>query len=783
MKNILCAFLALVLAVGLLPVEALGASLPLAELSALASEILPEAEPAEPELPGAAKGTCGENLTWFYDAGTLTISGTGPMTDFASRAVVPWNSFREEIITVIIEPGVTSLGSYCFYGCGGLTAVTIPHGITSLGDFCFSSCSYLTSVIIPDSVTSLGNYCFYYSSRLTSVTIPDSVTSLGDGCFALCTSLTSVTIPDSITSLGEECFFSCSSLTSVTIPGSVASLGTGCFDSCEKLAEITLSEGVKMLGDDCFKNCDSLTVVTIPAGVTSLGSQCFSSCDKLVCVTVKGAADLGSQCFYRCSNLSCVTFDAAATIDSWAFSDSPSIKAITFNGDAPNIHSWSLDDTNPLTAYYPANNPTWTDSVLKDYGGQVTWVPFTEHIHVHGSFVTEPTCTEGGFTTHVCGCGDRYTDEPKEALGHNEVTTLGKEATCTKPGLTDEVTCSVCKAVLQPQTEIPALGHDYVNEICIRCKEEDPAAPKITRIAGSDRHETAFKIADQLKKVLNVEKFDTILIASGENSADALSGSYLAAKMQAPILLSRGKSHQRNLEYIRANLSRTGAVYILGGTGAVPQEMEDLLTENGIPCVRLRGATRFDTNLAILDRVGIQGDEILVSTGYNFADSLSASATGKPMLLVNTTSNALTSAQKTWLEGQRGKTFTIIGGTSAVSAELEAALAEYGTTVRLKGSGREATSVAVAQKYFQSPKAVLLAYSRNFPDGLCGGPLAYAMGAPLLLVNAGKEWDAQYYVMWKGISRGRILGGTGVISDESARTVFGLSQNQEIPKQ
>ncbi len=152
------------------------------------------------------------------------------------------------------------------------------------------------------------------------------------------------------------------------------------------------------------------------------------------------------------------------------------------------------------------------------------------------------------------------------------------------------------------------------------------------------------------------------------------------------------------------------------------------------------------------------------------------------MLLVNSNSNALTDSQKVWLEGQRGKTFTIIGGTSAVSQELEAALGEYGTVTRLKGSGREATSVEVAKKFFTDPDTALLAYSRNFPDGLCGGPLAYAMGAPLLLVNAGKEADANGYVNQNGIQTGYILGGTGVISDDTARTVFGLAGSYAIPK-
>ncbi|MCF2635814.1 leucine-rich repeat domain-containing protein, partial [Prevotellamassilia timonensis] len=98
--------------------------------------------------------------------------------------------------------------------------------------------AYSGDVVIPEtvtydgitySVTSLGSFCFYGCSSLTSITIPNSVTSLGVDCFRDCSSLTAITIPNSVTSLGVDCFFSCSSLTSITIPNSVTSLGDYCF--------------------------------------------------------------------------------------------------------------------------------------------------------------------------------------------------------------------------------------------------------------------------------------------------------------------------------------------------------------------------------------------------------------------------------------------------------------------------------------------------------------------------------------------------------------------------
>ncbi len=81
---------------------------------------------------------------------------------------------------------VTSVGNGAFYGCSGLTSVTIGNSVTTIGNFAFYNCSSLTSVTIPESVTTIGNYAFYNCSSLTSITIPSSVTSIGDHAFYCC---------------------------------------------------------------------------------------------------------------------------------------------------------------------------------------------------------------------------------------------------------------------------------------------------------------------------------------------------------------------------------------------------------------------------------------------------------------------------------------------------------------------------------------------------------------------------------------------------------------------
>ena len=91
------------------------------------------------------------------------------------------------------------------------------------------------------------------------------------------------------------------------------------------------------------------------------------------------------------------------------------------------------------------------------------------HEHSYEAVVTAPTCTEGGYTTYTCECGDSYIADETAALGHTEVEIPAVEATCTETGLTAGVKCSVCGEILTAQKEIPALGHEWKGTGCIRC--------------------------------------------------------------------------------------------------------------------------------------------------------------------------------------------------------------------------------------------------------------------------------------------------------------------------
>ena len=253
-----------------------------------------------------------------------------------------------------VEYVVTSLGDHCFYGCEGLTSITIPSSVTSLGDGCFSWCEGLTSITIPSSVTSLGNYCFSFCEGLTSITIPSSVTSLGYDCFRECKGLISITIPSSVTSLGRSCFKDCIRLTSVTIPSSVTSLGRSCFNSCVRLTSITIPSSVTSLGDHCFSYCIRLASITIPSSVTSLGRGCFDNCRALTSITIPSSVtSLSDRCFSGCNVLPSITIPSSVTsLGKGCFSYCEGLTSITIPSSVTSLGDECFFSCNSLKRMY-----------------------------------------------------------------------------------------------------------------------------------------------------------------------------------------------------------------------------------------------------------------------------------------------------------------------------------------------------------------------------------------------------------------------------------------------
>lgn len=294
-------------------------------------------------------------------------------------------------------------------------------------------------------------------------------------------------------------------------------------------------------------------------------------------------------------------------------------------------------------------------------------------------------------------------------------------------------------------------------------------ANKQIRLAGSDRYETAYAVAEQMKLNKDESKFKNVVVASGDNYPDALSGNYLAFTKNAPMLLTNQYEVDNTAEYIKNSIEPNGTVYILGQTSAVPASLEQKL--RGINIKRIGGSDRFETNLLILKEARVHGEELIVCSGLNFPDAVSASAANRPILLAD---DKLSVSQKNYLSTIDPLKVYFIGGDKAVPKAVRDEFT--GNTVRLAGSDRFETSRLIAENLFPSHQdRVILASGLNFPDALVGGAFNQDTRVPVLLVGPdfADAYNAKKFVSENGTKSLILLGGKLSISDEIANYIRG----------
>jgi len=392
----------------------------------------------------ASSGNCGDsgsNVTWLLDDnGTLTISGSGKIEDYRSDIDQPWYSNRSDITSVVIEPGVTSIGSQAFYECSNLTSITIPSGLTSIGEQAFGNCTGLTSITIPSGFISIGDYAFWNCTGLTSITIQNGVTSIGTGAFWNCTGLTSITIPSSVTSIGVNVFYNCTGLTDITVDSNNSSFcsESGVLFNKDKTTLIyyplgkndssyTIPDGVTVIEQYAFYCNSKLTSVTIPSGVTSIGEMAFRECSGLTSVIVPSSVtSIEYNAFWCCFNL-IIYIPGGITIGIDAFYSTAA--KITYTVDSSNnvkITDISLSSGN-------------TVDIPPEIDGKTVIAVDEDHRHKVGNHTcvtnTTPTCIKKA-TCGICG-QDYYGDH--DLSHHNAVP-----HTCTADGTVEYWDCSVC---------------------------------------------------------------------------------------------------------------------------------------------------------------------------------------------------------------------------------------------------------------------------------------------------------------------------------------------------
>ena len=301
-----------------------------------------------------------EQIHWsLSDDGLLTISGTGPLPD----SVQPWYGNRSEINRVVIESGITRIGSESFEFCP------------------------ITDIIIPDTVTSIGNNAFYSCGQLATITLPKSVTSIENSIFTWCDSLSNISVdPQNPSFCSIDGILFSKDLKTIyvypadkdsvyyAIPDGTETIGYGAFFRCTKLKRILVPETVNTIVDFAFAFCNSLEDVNIPSKVTAVTSCSFEETALEELEISSSVTSIDSCAFYQCSKLTKLTIPNSVTFisdnnaipgntlikcnsDSYAFTwakkygyriQTETGEIIEASGDYENIH-WSLSAEGVLT--------------------------------------------------------------------------------------------------------------------------------------------------------------------------------------------------------------------------------------------------------------------------------------------------------------------------------------------------------------------------------------------------------------------------------------------------
>lgn len=282
------------------------------------------AEAPQVQAEAVTSGTCGaegdgSNLRWSLSGGVLTISGTGAMKDwgFYGNNVSPWCE-NEQITSVVIGEGVTTIGDNAFFSCRQVAKVKLPTTLKSIGSCAFYNAS-LKNIDIPDGVTTL-SMAFQNCRGLTAINVPSSVTDI-DAAFCNCIGLTSVTLPEGLKELGDYTFSECTSLTSIKIPSTVTSIGSYAFDQ-SAIRTIDIPNGVTEIGERAFGQCPNLTELVIPDSVVKIGLNVVEGCSKLRSIYIgKNVTSLFE------------TFGGYGSFQRVPFADCSALATITVNKD------------------------------------------------------------------------------------------------------------------------------------------------------------------------------------------------------------------------------------------------------------------------------------------------------------------------------------------------------------------------------------------------------------------------------------------------------------------
>lgn len=304
-KSLIVLLVASLIVGGLMPSVSAGAT-------TVSDNVLPveETELQESaELQTEAGGDMGTGARWDFSGDTLTISGSGPISNYTGAK--PWEAYKDSIRNLVIGNHITAIGVHAFSGCKNLQSVSIPASVQKIDFAAFADCAGLTSVSVANGI--IGESAFIRCSNLKTVTIGSGVKAIGISAFENCNSMQGVYINDiaawcnidfggflaNPTQFSKHLYLNGAEVTSLQIPNGVTKISDYAFEYCQSIKSVTIPGSVKSIGNYAFYMCNGIETVDVPAsGVTYIGASAFDSCSSLRNISIPSTVSyIGSSAF------------------------------------------------------------------------------------------------------------------------------------------------------------------------------------------------------------------------------------------------------------------------------------------------------------------------------------------------------------------------------------------------------------------------------------------------------------------------------------------------------
>ena len=381
--------------------------------------------------------------------------------------------YADEYLSAINMPrDLELIDKYAFYGCDTLTFVRAGacSRLRRIEDHAFYSCTMLAELRLPNGLTYIGPWAFAWDRILgqedTTLGLPSSLQTIGTGAFAFVNHHKNLNIPANVTSIGDYAFMCDYYMNNLTFsPGDKPlTIGKAAFFGDNHMKTVDLSNRVAQIDKCAFAGCEMLEEAYFGDRIDTIQDRAFTSLDNAMKILVEGVLngilrpDDTDQNADQAGDIS-TAFNMIAKVTKLKRAVFKNDPAKSIYGAADSNRSFPDD----CVVYYPQGSHTWA-AELKDDGtwqGYQTGLWHGDHIAQFADTVVAPTCTEQGYTHHVCTVKDCPYDPVDDtfvsATDHTWVKTQTNPPTCTEQGTTF-YKCSACGAT---RTEkIDALGHD-----------------------------------------------------------------------------------------------------------------------------------------------------------------------------------------------------------------------------------------------------------------------------------------------------------------------------------